>query len=298
VHQSPGLHGIPRSRWTLAHLQQKVSFLTNRSLATVWRTLHRFGIAWKRGRGHLTSPDPNYLAKLTDILELIRKSKQDPKRWVVLFADELTFYRQPSVSMAYDNRGHDQPLAELGHRANTSARVASALNIWSGQVTSLIRSHFGVRELVSFYERIRETYPEAEAIWLIEDNWPVHFHPDVLAALEPQQLKYPVRVTPYWSKEPTRRVPERKLPIQIVSLPTYAPWTNPVEKLWRKLRQELLHLHAFKDAWLELNAAVQELLQALETGSEDLLRYVGLSDPTALYHSSFTQKGSLCTNGT
>ena len=169
--------------------------------------------------------------------------------------------------MAYENRGHQQPPAELGHRANTSARVASALNIWTGQVTSLVRSHLGVSELVAFYERLREAYPQAETIWLIEDNWPVHFHPDVLAALEPQQLKYPVRVTPYWSKEPTRRIPEKNLPIQIVSLPTYAPWTNPVEKLWRKLRQELLHLHPFKDAWLEIKAAVQAFLTGLEAGS-------------------------------
>jgi hypothetical protein len=279
-------------------LRQSVSFLAGHSQATVWRTLRRLGIAWKRGRGHLTSPDPNYLGKLSDILELAQKSREDPQRWVVLFADELTFYRQPSVSMAYENRGHDQPLAELGHRANTSARVASALNIWTGQVTSLMRSHFGISELIRFYERVRWAYPHAETIWLIQDNWPMHYHPDVLAALEPQQLKYPVRVTPYWSKEPTRRVPDVKLPIRLVSLPTYAPWTNPVEKLWRKLRQELLHLHPFEDAWLKLKAALQEWLDAFEAGSAELLRYVGLSDLQALYSSAFNEPDYQCTAGT
>jgi transposase len=35
--------------------------------------------------------------------------------------------------------------------------------------------------------------------------------------------------------------------IVLVPLPTYAPWTNPVEKVWRKLCQEVLHLHEFVD---------------------------------------------------
>jgi len=30
------------------------------------------------------------------------------------------------------------------------------------------------------------------------------------------------------------------LPIQIVQLPTYASWTNPIEKLWRKLKAEMV----------------------------------------------------------
>ena len=38
-----------------------------------------------------------------------------------------------------------------------------------------------------------------------------------------------------------------QLPIQLVPLPTYASWCNPIEKLWRQLRQELLHLHRFAD---------------------------------------------------
>ena len=53
--------------------------------------------------------------------------------------------------------------------------------------------------------------PQAERLYSALDNWPVHFHfhPELLAALPPQ--------------------------ITLVPLPTYAPWTNPVEKVWRWL---------------------------------------------------------------
>ncbi len=37
--------------------------------------------------------------------------------------------------------------------------------------------------------------------------------------------------------------------IEPVSLPTYAPWLNPTEKLWRWLRAVVLKLHRLADDW-------------------------------------------------
>jgi len=86
---------------------------------------------------------------------------------------------------------------------------------------------------------------------VVQDNWPVHFHEEVLAALSGSK-------------------------IVLVPLPTYAPWTNPVEKVWRKLYQEVLHLHHFGDDWDGLRRAVEQWLTQFADGSVDLLRYVGL----------------------
>jgi hypothetical protein len=33
--------------------------------------------------------------------------------------------------------------------------------------------------------------------------------------------------------------------LQSVWLPTYAPWLNPIEKLWRWLRQDVLKMHVW-----------------------------------------------------
>ena len=60
-------------------------------------------------------------------------------------------------------------------------------------------------------------------------------------------------------------------------LPTYAPWLNPIEKLWRKLKQEFLYMHRYAaDSPEDLQQRVLDFLQ-WSTGSTDLLRYVGLS---------------------
>jgi hypothetical protein len=70
------------------------------------------------------------------------------------------------------------------------------------------------------------------------------------------------------------------LPIQLAPLPTYASWTNPIEKLWRKLRQEVLHLHRLADRLEELRAAVRRFLDRFAHSSLELLCYVGLLVPT------------------
>jgi hypothetical protein len=67
------------------------------------------------------------------------------------------------------------------------------------------------------------------------------------------------------------------LPIQIVPLPTYASWTNPIEKLWRKLRQDVTHLHPWANDLSLLRAQIAHFLDQFASGSDDLLRYVGLS---------------------
>jgi transposase len=67
-----------------------------------------------------------------------------------------------------------------------------------------------------------------------------------------------------------------QLPIQLVPLPTYASWCNAIEKVWRKLRDELGHLHPWADDLPRFRAELDAWLGSHATDSPDLLRYVGL----------------------
>jgi hypothetical protein len=66
------------------------------------------------------------------------------------------------------------------------------------------------------------------------------------------------------------------LPIQLVFLPTYASWLNPIEKLWRWLRQDVLHCHRYRQDWLLLKQLVLDFMAQFSSGSATLLPYVGL----------------------
>jgi len=58
-------------------------------------------------------------------------------------------------------------------------------------------------------------------------------------------------------------------------------------------KQEVLHLHRFDDDWPALKLAATGFLDEFATGSKELLRYVGLSDPVKLYRSLFPEEAAM-----
>lgn len=49
---------------------------------------------------------------------------------------------------------------------------------------------------------------------------------------------------------------------------SYAPWLNPIEKLWRWLRQDVLKLHRSAGNWPRLRQQVNSFLDQFATGSQ------------------------------
>lgn len=237
------------------------------------------------------SPDPVYAEKLTSIRLSIKQSEQQPGRTVVLFQDELTYYRQPTLAQTWYPAGPTQSLAELGYKSNGCWRLAATLDPWAGSVLYRQGSHIGIEELVRFYEQLAAAYPAAQRILLVQDNWPIHFHPDVLAALVPQEIAWPLPLPKDWPTEPTKRARYLNLPVYPVRLPTYASWCNPIEKLWRLLRQELLHVHRFEDDFAGLRREVARFMHSLADRREEVRRYVGLGDPLQLYSAVIETAG-------
>jgi len=82
--------------------------------------------------------------------------------------------------------------------------------------------------------------------------WSIHRHDDVVAALA--------------------TLPQ----VESVRLPTYTAWLNPIEKLWRWLRQQVLLEHHLAGEWAALRQRVRTFLDQFAHGVRDLLHYVGL----------------------
>lgn len=252
LHQAPRNFGWLTSRWTLRTLQQTCGWLKAYSLSGVWRVLRANNLHYKRGQQQLHSPDPDYAAKRDYIRWCVRQAHQHPNRVVVLFLDEFSYYRWPGVAQVYSSVGRRQPKAKLTASYNTQGRLVTALEVSHGKVLYLLRSHITLHVLVLFLQQVRQAFPKAERIYIVQDNWHnVHFHPDQVAAA-------------------------KTLKITLVPLPTYAPWLNPCEKLGRKLRQDVTHMHDLAQDWDGLKKAVTGFLDQFSSGSIDLLKYSGL----------------------
>ena len=268
--------GYRQSRWDLAAIGRQLDWLRVTTLGSLSRLLRRLGICFKRARSYIHSPDPYYVEKLGWIQRHLLRAWYAPERYVFLFQDEFTYYRQPTLARAYEARGYRQPLARRSYRPNTCFRVTACLNAVTGQVTYRQHSKITLKNLSDFYAAVRADYPRAEQIYMAQDNWPIHFHPDVLARLQPQEMPWPPRVPDIWPTEPKRQAIHDDLPIQILCLPTYASWNNPIEKLWRWLKQDVLHLHSFSDDWQALKQEVATFPDQFANESDRLLHYVGL----------------------
>jgi transposase len=283
VRRDPRLFGIDGTRWTLDAIKQVCDWLRSISIPGLSQLLERLEISWKRAREHIHSPDPDYQGKLAYVKDVAEQVRKSAGRVALVYLDELTFYRQPTLANAWEERGHHQVLAERSYRSNTPTRLVGTLDLLDGRVLYRRRWRITVAELVGFYQDLSRRYAGTQRIYAVQDNWPVHFHPDVLVALQKQESPWKVYRPPDWPDKPSAAAKAKygslELPIQLVPLPTYASWTNPIEKLWRKLRQELLHLHRMADSLDDLRGEVDRFLDKFAEGSLELLRYVGLLKP-------------------
>jgi len=185
--------------------------------------------------------------------EALRRARAELDRYVLLYEDEGTFYRQPTQGWLWGWMGRSQPKMRYSHAANRRLRMVAMLNARTGAVHSEDMDRVSALRLARTVSRISSWYPDAETIYLGWDNWPVHTHPRVAETLGRQSR------------------------VQVLPLPTYAPWLNPTEKVWRRAKQRLTHAHPWSDDFREFRRQVCEEFARLSSGSDELLRYVGLS---------------------
>ncbi|MHB8577000.1 MAG: IS630 family transposase [Dehalococcoidia bacterium] len=280
VRRDPHTLGVPLSRWTLSSLLVACPWLGLSSDSGLWRCLHRLHIRLKRGREVVHSPDPDYAAKQAAVAAALAEARRFP-HIRALFLDEVTVFRQPTVARAYAAHGHDQAVARRSLRSNSGIRIVGTLDQADARVLTRQARSIDVATLVGFYQDVGAATPDAQRLYVIQDNWPVHHHPDLLAALEPQESPWALPLLPSWPTTASTAAQQRwgalQLPIQLVWLPTYASWLNPIEKLWRKLRQDLTHMHPWSDAVVQLKQAMTAFFAGFAQGSPALKRYVGLA---------------------
>jgi DDE superfamily endonuclease len=236
-------------RWTLASIRATIDRFTDYSLSGIWRYLQRHGLRLRSARVQQFSPDPDYADKLVNLEMALWEARRYPDTVVAVFLDQMGFSRWPDPAPDW---AATAPLADRQGSKQGLWRTMGALNALTGQVNYVDGYIVGRAKVIACYGQLVEAYPEAEQIYAIQDNWSIHKHPDVLEAL----TQWP-HIVPVW-------------------LPTYAPWLNPIEKLWRWLRQDVLHLHRLAEDWQAVRERVRQFLDQFAHGSQRLLEYVGL----------------------
>ena len=229
IETDPLQSGSIATFWTAAMLVlallNKLHLLVSRS--TVRSALHQLGLRW--GRPRLAMPrktDPEKAEKQWKIVQAVVEA---PPEAAVLYSDESRIELLPLIRAMWHWVGQQIRIPTPG--SNDTRAIFGALNIRTGQWTSLVRDHMRKEDFVAFLEHLLVVYRDVP-ILLIVDNYSSHTAHLVAA----------------WLAEHPR--------LQLYFLPKYCSHLNPVEPIWLRLKNKV--------AANRLYGSIQALLEAVD----------------------------------
>jgi transposase len=220
--------GVPpgaTTHWT-APMMAKVVGISVSSVQRIWRA---HGLQPHRLRQFKLSNDPNFAAKLRDIVGLY---VDPPSHAVVLSVDEKSQIQaldrtQPGLPLKRGRCGtmtHD-------YKRNGTTTLFAALDVLAGRVIGRCMQRHRHQEFIRFLNAIEREVPAGKLIHVILDNYAAHKHPKVIEWL----ARHP-RFTFHFT-------------------PTSASWVNAVEGFFAKLTKQRLKRGVF-DSLVSLQEAI------------------------------------------
>jgi transposase len=239
----PTEEGQGASRWTAPrlarHLERK--FGTEVHPDTVRRALQRLEYSWKRPRRVLPKPS-GWKERLGQIEERVEEAGPET---TVLFEDETELRRFPPLRRAWMPVGEQRPAFVPDQ--NGKFFLYGALDVESGEV-------------------ITEAYPKGKTCYMEA------FLETVLAEISGPILMVWDRASWHVSNAMQDRI-EAESRLEVLLLPSRTPEANPVEDLWRLLKNQIAaNLEQSLDA---LKAACERFFDRLSP--EEALRKAGLT---------------------
>lgn len=160
--------------------------------------LHAYGVQLRMGRHQAYSPDPEYQPKRQRLLSVLAQAGADASHSIVLFLDQMGYHRWPEPAVDWAQAAPAAPpVAERAQSKESNWRLMGALNALTGQVHYLDNYIVGRKQVIAMFEQLDQAYRQAQHIYLVLDNWSIHSHPDVLAALEQMPRLEPVWLPTY-----------------------------------------------------------------------------------------------------
>ena len=217
------------THWTGAAMAEAVGI----SVSSVQRIWRRHGLQPPRVRQFKLSTDPQFTAKLHDIVGLYI---DPPAHAIVLSVDEKSQIQaldrtQPGLPLKKGRAGtmtHD-------YKRNGTTTLFAALDVLDGKVIGRCMQRHRHQEFIRFLNAIEREVPPGKIVHVVLDNYGAHKHPKVRAWLG----RHPRFVFHY--------------------TPTSCSWLNAVEGFFAKLARRRLKRGVFRSI-VELQTAINRFL--------------------------------------
>jgi transposase len=254
VEQEPREAGYPFSTWTCADLLRELVRKGFEAVSgeTVRAHLHALGYRVRRPVLSIASPDPEYQQKVKKLEKYQKQAKTG--EILLYYQDEIDLNLLPGIMRCWTLQGIQRKVLTPG--VNQKQYGFGAVNYVSGQIVHRIEERKNSVGFCAFIEQFMQTVTQAPAyhgqkIVLVVDNFVIHRSQKTQQFLE----KYADQLL-------------------LFRLPTYSPWLNLIERLWKHLRRKVTHNHLFASI-AELVKAVCLFLDTLNATPQLILSVIG-----------------------
>jgi transposase len=167
---------------------------------------------------------------------------------VFYYADEFNVSWMPTLRAMWSPVG--QQVMILTPKQPEKRYGLGAVNYYSGETVIIFRRRKRRREVTELLEVLLEKHPH-ETIYIAWDNSNTHENDEVEAVVRAACGQ-----------------------LVLLYLPTYAPWLNPIEMLWRHFRREVTHCELFVSVKALLQAS-QEFFDRYNRMPQQILSIIG-----------------------
>ena len=243
--QAPPPHEA--THWTVRAMAKRAGVAAS-TVQGIWKA---HGLSPHRWRAFKLSNDPNFVAKLTDVVGLY---VSPPAHAVVLSVDEKSQIQaldrtQPGLPMKKGRAGtmtHD-------YKRNGTTTLFAALNVLDGTVLGRNMQRHRHQEFIRFLNEIERAVPTGKTVHVILDNYATHKHEKVRAWLARH---------PRWTFH---------------FVPTSCSWLNAVEGFFAKLTKRRLKRGVFHSL-VDLQAAINRFIKEHNATEARPFRWTATTD--------------------
>lgn len=257
VEQEPRQAGYPFSSWTCADLVRELAKKGFEKVSCETMRVHLHSLSYRVLRPVLSiaSPDPDYSRKV----KALEKYKKQAKKGEILlyFQDEIDLNLLPGILRCWTLCGSQRKVMTPG--LNVKRYGFGAVNYTSGKTLHRIEEHKNSNAFCAFLQQFmrdvtRSPEYRGQKIVLVVDNYRIHH-----------------------SQKTQEFLQQYADQLVLFALPTYSPWLNLIERLWKHLRRKVTHNHLFETV-AQLLIAVDSFLSSLNRSPQRTLSIIGATE--------------------
>ena len=246
LEEGPGNAGFSGACWRSPMIQQLIydRFGVLYNVCYIAQLLKNLGFSYQKAAfvsDHLDERK-RHEGRTTTWPQILRKAQA--QNALLFFGDEASFPQWGTLTYTWARRGQQPMVKTSGKRKGY--KVFGLIESFTGRFFDQGQEgRLNSAASIAFLTRVLEH--TTQPIFLIQDGAKYHTSAETKA---------------FFAQQPAR--------LHVFQLPTYAPDDNPIEKLWKKIKQQETHLHYFPTFEVLTGKVEQALLKFTNTPEEIL----------------------------